>query len=778
MFRSNFAFKSCFTLLFVLCFSVQSMEKKFIVTFQGNYKPIPISQKDLNKFPKLSTLLKKEGVDSIKLSTSPKSFTLVTYLASYKTKYNKPMPHPELAKLVQNGGYTLDDIREAATCALEVGADDIATSLNALAQTVNPQAVTAIKNIELGKKKHPLDTTVLVSFPDDPTAQPTSYPLFQLLHSITLKEMLQDFGITTDPIPVHNSTKQDFEFLLELIHPKKFGTETPSAEMLEKNMKELITKNPHIDFGKIVITADYLQFQKETIINGYVNLLKSTTYIPLQNSFDQISKELQRTIAGKLLHDLLKQENGTHISMRTSYTSNLPHNVGEIRPLLSSSSTSHGFALARAEQQSRYFDLLHKKEYLYNFFVNRPVACAMSSDAQYMLLIGYINSVDDPGATTWLIDLKTGNVTNIEKAFFDEKQHGVYHYQALYNNHDHNFYIIVAADYVDDIHNTSFSFYKFNPQATSKVSMQTFKIPGAIGGKGLQYSFINGNLVATHTWSDARKEIWIYTGNELLECTDSGNNHWEYVSNGEHKTIPFFVSQLYLPEAGYYNIGLHSAPSIYYSYVTIEKCFIPDFDKIITEKWKLNTIIPPQGVRNTLIKASFDATYLHFNYLKREYCLNQDTCVFAYTYSPFSLNLIAAIRIIDKADKGILASAYMLYHFTRQPNTWQQQCSPIMNSVLPEIKHLYFEAKLEATHTSSKNQLSLHEELQKPIVLPKPATAAQLQPIQQSWWSRLRQNAGQVWRQPREYMNSLYTQYKNNFLRSMIKNSGSRAVNN
>jgi hypothetical protein len=137
--------------------------------------------------------------------------------------------------------------------------------------------------------------------------------------------------------------------------------------------------------------------------------------------------------------------------------------------------------------------------------------------------------------------------------------------------------------------------------------------------------------------------------------------------------------------------------------------------------------------------------------------------------NPFSFNLIAAIRLVENAGPALLSTVYFLYQLSINPTTWHIQCQSIFDSVLPEVKKLYNIIKLEPYHIP----VLVPKSTPTPVPVPAPKTALPVaQPSQQSqgwgsWFSKIRQNAAQLWNQPTAYVNSIYTRYKDSFLKSM-----------
>jgi len=743
----------------------RSSDKKFTITFKGDpHNKKEIDPNILYLLPKLDALYER-GIYAEQVSFPLGSIRLVVELAQFKHTSGN---FPNLGTIEKN---EKKNILDAVSFARAVGADTIVAFLSPLTRAI-------------GDKNYFADTPVLVSFTNDPTASPTSYPLFQVEYANTLKDLIASFGtIPTEPIPIRNTTKKDFESLLELVHPKKFGSKKPTEAELGKVWEELIIANPQLDLGKILEVADYLHFSQEALEapqKGYISILKSTTYIPPKNMFDRFTKDWQRSIAGKLFKDLLEQQTGVTLSMPTSYKYDETRFTSTPRPILSISSTPWGFGLIDNKTESRYFDLVHKKERKYNFFVYSPEACALSDDATYMLLIGKIG--EDAENVAFLINLETGKTTPIEQftGALDNSD-----YKALYNDHDHRFYIIATENPSYALDSYTFTFYAFDPKNTNDFSKKRFQNPLAdrlpdyyarsyrhYGGRYMQWNCIEGNLIGIFTDKQGYQQVLIYTGDELLSCSDpQRNNEWVYTSQGHVKNANFFVTKLDIPDrppSKWLN-SLHRF--FYYENIVLEKSFIPDFEKILVNKWKIRGVVP-EVYKPEVIANVFDPVNLYVNYIKLGMLGLHESETVACIYSPFALGLAKAIRILNRADSNILASAHWVYHHTLNQAQAAKLCQNTWGSVLPELKMLYnsvskFEGQQPAQ--ASQKKLSLQEKLLQPIVLQQP-TPPKPQQVKQGWgaWlTSVRQNASQLWNSPRQYMNSIYTKYKDSILRSM-----------
>lgn len=787
MFAKIFTYAQ-YSALLLFVSAINAMDDGFTITFPNTTRTVRIEKNLMPMFPFLNKAYNRgeREWDTGITGYTPNSINLVVQMARFQSKINAQVPIEDADKAYKRilADYSSDDRTLARQFAGFVDNEAMSELIHTLTSEIDsqkkvsaaatsapaPQKPISKKNggnkFTIGQKNYFADTLVPISFPDDATAAPASYPLFQIVYANTLKDLIESFdAIPTTPIPVQNTSQKDFELLLEIIHSKKLGFEKPSAVTLEKTLEELIARNPNIDFGKMLRIADYLNVDEvalDILQKGYVSSLKGSTYIPLQNSFDNFPVDWQRSIAGKLLHNLLEEQ----LTQTYTHILDTPEIKFHAPVVVSNSSSYEGFAEVDNTMQYRYFDFSNGKVQSLPSEVKRPVACALSRDGKYLLVIGNRSATDNK-ETIFIIDLVTKKLT-YKEYFVDFR--GSTRSKVIYNHEAGKFNIITVNCSPERAAEPNYIFYTIDPALPNQADKKAFTMEGALATAGcyMHWSCINGDLVGVYTkqtraTDPLERSVVIYTGDELLFCSDpQNNNQWVYTSKGSIKNANFFIA-----EVGYLQLARNSDTNIVLSeerknnYIAIEKSFIPDFEKLVLEKLK--------GIGTCRGELLYDPPCSFDPFTLNCYKINAGEPRSVQLRNPFSFNLIAAIRLLENAGPALLATAYFLYQLSINPATWHIQCQSIFDSVLPDVKKLYNITKLEP------RQMPILVAKPTPTLVPAPASKTALpvtQPSQQSqgwgsWFGKIRQNAAQLWNQPTAYVNSIYTRYKDNILKSM-----------
>ena len=287
MFAKIFTYAQ-YSALLLFVSAINAMDDSFTITFPNTTRTVRIEKNLMPTFPFLNKAYNsgEREWDTGITGYTPNSINLVIQMARFQSKINAQVPIEDVDKAYKRilADYSSDDRTLARQFAGFVDNEAMLELISTLTSEIDsqkkvsapvasvsaPQKPISKKNgddkFTIGKKNYFTDTLVPISFPDDATAVPTSYPLFQIVYANTLKDLIESFdAIPTTPIPVQNATQKDFELLLEMIHPKKFGIEKPSIAVLEKALEAMITKNPNIDFGKILTIADYLNVDEAAL---------------------------------------------------------------------------------------------------------------------------------------------------------------------------------------------------------------------------------------------------------------------------------------------------------------------------------------------------------------------------------------------------------------------------------------------------------------------------------------------------------------------------------
>lgn len=606
-----------------------------------------------------------------------------------------------------------------------------------------------------------------------------TYPTRELFWSDMFKNMLEANPVTQSvpPLPM---TKPIFDCLNDLMIETKDPLLFTSSDLppldLKNNIAIKLQRHSTINRHDLFLAANNLLAPLKTlnvIASFYADALKTTIpTITVQPSkkdkaksfaiFDELPYELEPFVANWLLNDLLVHPNMKPADQSKTYTQAAAYPLWRIQ--LNNSGTHNSFVCAWTTLKHGGQD---KKQYVYmnplkassitqtieTPYIDIAIGqCAVSSNGKYMILIGESNLT--AYCVCLLYDLSNNKLTQQITLDRDIKDLVV----VLFNDKTNMFDILVSkikpgqniviSRFIEPSEpkrmlsacysiNPEIDYYKDVVPRTVITDVSTLDL------ENMGWNCLDGKLIGVpyHYEKTDEKAALLYDHTTLYECTyDRNKECLSYQVKDTNKDVDCVIMTF----EGYGIDGKRSFAIKNFS-------FIPTFKTEIVKR--LNLL--HNQFKSTAFAHNFDSHNLHINYIQIAKLKDFDdyTLGIFYPYDPrflASLNFLST-EIIDKKRKNVLIDVYFLYQYHANPLQWQERCNHLLNFISPEIKKIYdmIPAQPEATSANITTTTSS-------------TPMGTIQP--QSWSTYLRQNFGQFWANPRQYLQSTFAQRRKQIL--------------
>lgn len=652
--------------------------------------------------------------------------------------------------------------------------------------------------------------TVKIKCSDETEAEASEYPLEAVKLSVTLKNMLDDLG--HDPIavtPAHNTTKLPFKCLIDFAKFLVEKRNNISLKDMRTRFKDITANYSTVYENNLLLQANYLDFQTkitdpksdvETPIKMideiailHADALKTRGFLLDRDDPKQLPNELKLLTPGWLLHDLLTMDKFKIKTEQIPFQIqklNLPAPNAIFRswnvtsPIISNSSIHGDFVVlfeGNAPQGAYYLYTNFKKKNLQagilDIRVNSDSKCAISSDGVTLLVTTPLDDMLQLQCNVSLYNLESKK--EIARLVFEKNTKTREVTAVLFDNFKNLFYIIVCEDSPSSTN--YIRFYELDPETAvlPLYPSKTFEMPRALYfSLYMKWSCIGENLVGVVT--NLRKNIicvlYEITSGKLRLCAYSEKGQaWQYAPD-DNPSLGI--------DAGFTVIDILEHNQSQTS-VAVAKSFIPNFNALLSNSFKTKPEELKKIVRTKQEKEVFDPAYLCKNligfYVEKGYLWGEvdKNLLIRQGLDP---QLALAIQLINqKVNSGkldILPDAYFVYQYFANPSQWETRCAPIWEKLIsPDVKKIVglenFTPQattantVPTTSTAPTTIVPTQPALQPttsaaPAGIVPAAPAGTIQP--NAWWTYFRQNFGQFWANPRQYLQSTFTQRKKEIL--------------
>lgn len=679
---------------------------------------------------------------------------------------------------------------------------------------INPAEEKKIAHRPLGK------AYVTIEFLDEKNSDQNDatikkeYPIRDVKHFNTIKNMLEDLDNTGGAIPLAHIKKNVFDFLIALISETQNNAPAKSPIAYETAMFKLfISKKTsklfeNITFRDLLLAANYLDVSrkiKSALAYGYVETTKTkipqitvetvptNTSEQKTGSIDEFPRELEPLIAGWLLYDILtstlfsdtqtKQYKYNYVN--PTFTIVHPPVISRPaaqdmfsviwkQPINTIFTPSHNSHIKEIDVVMTVNDItIHEKTlipmvYRFSNFKN----CALSDDGKHLLIIDTrVVAEKKNDVVTEKTMLHAFLFPNGEKIEFNETTASFLIHDILFNIKTQSFIIIALRNWnpKNKDKKKQLWFYEIKPKGPMyEKNTVVFDISDETKtgyyANIMHWSCIGEDLVGVLYTNQGTFKVLVYkqSAQQIYKCQQNGDGEWFYETDdgGMHQQqiMDFTVANIHL------NIDSHNTPLPSLLNMKIDstvaiQSFIPHFATILEQGYVASMID-----RLPLYK-DIDWQHLRINHYGTGVSNNIGAQHF------FGPKLGCAIQFLNKkiynGQNDVYIDALFLHGLynninkfeknTESRSTWLAECEPLLQYLSPEIREIYkYELQLPAT-TIDETRSLLSAQVPTRVL---EAVVARYTP-HQTLRQRIKQNISEFLAEPKKYLQRIAYQYQN-----------------